>query len=72
MEDSNSHQACDDCNLDFGSYDALSQHYIQSPNHHYCKECDRHFKSEESRRQHMDDKHWHCRKHDRVSAPHYH
>ncbi|SRR6266702_3700285 len=70
-EDSNSHWACDDCDLDFESYVALREHYIQSPNHNFCKECDRHFKFEESRKQHMDDKHWYCRKHDRVST-HYH
>jgi hypothetical protein len=71
-EDSNSHWACDDCDLDsdFESHDALRQHYIQSENHHFCKECDRHFKFEESRRQHMDDKHhdWYCRQHNRVST----
>ena len=47
------------------------EHDIQSQNYHYCRECDRHFNFEESRKQHMDDKHWYCRYHDRVSTPHY-
>jgi len=45
--------------------------FIQSQIHHYCRECDRHFNFEESRKQHMDDKHWYCRYHDRVSTTHY-
>jgi hypothetical protein len=69
-EDSN-HWACDDCKLEFWSCDCLRQHYAQDPDHHYCKECDRHFNFEESRRQHMDAKHWYCRQHDWVSAPRY-
>ncbi|KAI0294628.1 hypothetical protein B0F90DRAFT_1811632 [Multifurca ochricompacta] len=65
-EDSNNHWDCDDCDLDFESYDLRRQHYIQSRNHHYCKECDRLFNSEEGRRQHMDAKHWYCETHDRT------
>ena len=67
QEESNSQWACDDCDLDFESDDALTEHYIQSQVHHYCEDCDRHFNLEESRRQHMDDKHWYCREHDQVS-----
>ena len=71
-KDSKFHWACDDCDLNFGSYNDLRQHYIQDSDHHYCKECDKDFNSEGSRRKHMDAKHWYCREHDRVSIPRYH
>lgn len=67
---SRSHWPCRSCDghLDFESHDALKQHYIRSQNHSYCEECDRLFKSEAERRQHMDEGHWYCRKHDQVST----
>jgi hypothetical protein len=71
-DNSNSHWICNDCGLDFTSYNARREHYIQSPGHHYCRECDRHFNSEVSRMQHMDSQHWYCEAHDRVSTLYYH
>ncbi|KAI9435082.1 hypothetical protein H4582DRAFT_1972752 [Lactarius indigo] len=53
------------------SYDALKEHYIQSPNHHYCGACDEHFNSKVSRRQHMNYKHWYCGAHDRFFKSEY-
>jgi hypothetical protein len=67
-KDDSSHWACDVCNLYTGSHDSLRQHYIQDSNHHYCKVCDEDFKVEESRRQHIDAKHWYCEQHDQVST----
>ena len=68
---SDAHWICDDCNIDFGSFNARREHHIISRYHHYCRECDRLFELEESRIQHMEAKHWYCRTHDRVSIPSY-
>jgi transposase-like protein len=68
---SRSHWPCHDCGIDYENHNALRQHYILSPNHYYCEDCDRLFTVEESRRQHMNDAHWFCRKHDRVRTPHH-
>ena len=65
---SDAHWICLSCQIDFGSFDARREHYIQSLYHHYCRECDRLFEFEESKIQHMEAKHWYCRTHDKVSV----
>ena len=62
------HWICHDCGLDFPTFTGLDQHYIQSPKHHHCGECEAHFSSEGLRLRHMEDDHWYCQQHDKVSA----
>ena len=68
-QDSSNHWTCDDCGVDFPTFTGLNQHYSQSQKHHYCMECETHYASEASRLRHMEDDHWYCRQHDKVSAP---
>ena len=68
-QDSSSHWICHDCGLDFPTFTGLDQHYTQSPKHHYCRECETHYPSEGLRLRHMEDYHWYCRQHDKVSDP---
>ena len=67
-QDSSYHWICHDCGLDFSIFTGLDQHYKQSPKHHYCRECNTDHQSEELRLRHMEDNHWYCRLHDRVSV----
>ena len=67
-QDSSYHWICHDCGLDFSNFTGLDLHYIQSPKHHYCRECKTDYRSEELRLRHMEDDHWYCRLHDRVSV----
>ena len=47
---SSRHNICDDCDIDFSSYDKLKTHWAESTAHIYCQYCDEHF---DSNREHL-------------------
>ena len=54
------HNICNDCNLDFPSYEKLRQHWIKARKHHYCRNCDEHFDDQTELEEHHADEHYYC------------
>ena len=54
--------------IDFTSWNALKEHYVQSRDHHYCARCNEHFDSNKWLLEHLEDVHNFCKTHRLVSA----
>ena len=54
------HWLCRDCDRDFTSRSALTQHLVNSSLHHYCQSCEEDFDDEYDLERHYEEEHIYC------------
>ncbi|KAF8310757.1 hypothetical protein DL93DRAFT_2169480 [Clavulina sp. PMI_390] len=64
VNNSNRHNFCDDCDIDFATFNALQNHWRDV--HEYCQYCDEHFDDEWDHREHKREEHFYCDDCDKV------
>ncbi|QRV87649.1 C2H2 zinc finger [Ceratobasidium sp. AG-Ba] len=57
---SSRHNMCEDCGVDYWTFEDLREHWVESPGHHYCTFCEDHFDSEYELDDHNDETHQYC------------
>ena len=59
-QNSDVHNICNGCGIDFSTWLGLKEHWVQSGRHFYCQHCNEHLQDDDALMGHYHNYHWFC------------